>query len=65
MKSERLREFFDWIFIFLTIGTVMYMGKTRVHQLALNRFLLLGFGGILFLLIVYRVVCIRLNQLKQ
>ena len=65
MKAKKLQAVIDWTLLILIIGAVMYMGKIRMHQIALNSFLLLSFGIILCSIAVYRVVYIRLFLQKQ
>ncbi len=56
MKKTTMEKTVDWILLTLIIGSVMLFGALRMHQLALNSFLLLSFGVIALLLVVYRVV---------
>jgi len=59
LKAESLRAIVDWVLLILIIGSIMYLGKIRMHQITLNRFLLLNFGIIVCLIIIYRAICIR------
>jgi amino acid permease len=44
------------VLVELIVGVIMFFGKIRMHQLNINRFLVLGYAIILFLLIVFWVV---------
>lgn len=56
MKSKKIELALEWLLVALMTGVVMYLGWSRAHQLNINRFLLIGYGAILALVLIFRVV---------
>ena len=59
MKIKSTQLALEWIIIGLMIGSIMLFGWQRMHQLNINRFLILSFCIIIFLTAAYRSVVIR------
>ena len=56
MNKKQLESVVEWLLLALVIGTVMGFGAIRMHQLALNQFLVLSYAMIAALLIAYRFI---------
>ena len=56
MITKKRQKAIEWVLVALIVGVIMFFGKIRMHQLNINRFLVLGYAIILFLLIVFWVV---------
>lgn len=56
MITKKRQKAIEWVLVALIVGVIMFFGKLRMHQLNINRFLVLGYAIILFLLIVFWVV---------
>ena len=59
MKMKPAQLALEWIMISLMIGLIMLFGWQRMHQLNINRFLILSFSIILVLTAAYRSIAIR------
>jgi amino acid permease len=56
MITKKRQKAIEWVLVALIVGVIMFFGKIRMHQLNINRFLVLSYAIILFLLIVFWVV---------
>ena len=59
MKIKSTQLALEWIIVGLMIGSIMLFGWQRMDQLNINRFLILSFCIILFLVAAYRSIVLR------
>jgi len=53
MHSKKISSILEWLLVGLMIGTIMFLGRIRMHQINISRFLILGYLIIVLLMIAF------------